>query len=52
MDPQASVLARALQADPDAVGDRHPLGVGRAALEAFLEFKSSASEKEELLEHL
>lgn len=36
---EASVLAGALQADPYAVRDGHPLGVVCAALEAFLSHK-------------
>lgn len=33
---QATVLAAALQTDPDAIGHRHPLGVVGTTLEAFL----------------
>ena len=37
---EAAVLSAALQTDPDAVGDRHPLRVVGAALETPLKYMS------------
>ncbi len=43
MHAQAAVLSRALQADPDPVGDGHPLRIVGPTLETFLNKKSAVS---------
>ena len=48
VDAEAAVLPAALQADPDAVGHRHPLRVVGAALEAPLKCENIAHMYEQI----